>query len=444
MEFKKFFLILIMLMPLAIIQSEVCIYADSEKFDTDYIQNFDDNGKNDNSVDKEGIMVSEICYTVVYTGEPIDIDKLLDVYSISGRKLTKDVDYTLEYYDNVDIGTARVVITGIGRYTGVLTTIFKIVDKLDDEVNDKNNNSVDKEGIMVNEICYTVVYTGEPVNIDKLLDVYSISGKKLTKDVDYTLEYYDNVNIGTARVVITGIGGYTGVLTTIFKIVGKSDDGVLKDVITISSDKNAIYVKQSVKLKAEINGKVTSDVVWSSSNKSVAKVSSSGKITGVSKGTAIITVTSKSNKELKTEYKIKVNSYSSNVKSKSYIISTKDNFGFKNRFITSYSQMKKIIKQYSKSKNCDKKILNRLKSYNSSYFKEKALCLHTITQTKDKKVSVASVKKAMKSNGKFKITISIKPGTSKKDYKKGNMKRYQCFVEIPQSVANITDTVKVS
>ncbi len=41
--------------------------------------------------------------------------------------LEKDVDYTLSYSDNVEIGTASVTITGIGNYAGTKTATFEIV-----------------------------------------------------------------------------------------------------------------------------------------------------------------------------------------------------------------------------------------------------------------------------------------------------------------------------
>ena len=45
---------------------------------------------------------------------------------------------------------------------------------------------------------------------------------KLTKDVDYQLSYANNVNAGTATVTVTGIGGYSGVKTSNFEIIGAS------------------------------------------------------------------------------------------------------------------------------------------------------------------------------------------------------------------------------
>lgn len=42
------------------------------------------------------------------------------------RKLTEGVDYVVSYSNNVEKGSARILITGIGNYTGSKTVKFKI------------------------------------------------------------------------------------------------------------------------------------------------------------------------------------------------------------------------------------------------------------------------------------------------------------------------------
>ena len=44
----------------------------------------------------------------------------------NGETLVKDTDYTLEYQNNISAGTAKVIIKGIGRYTGSITKTYKI------------------------------------------------------------------------------------------------------------------------------------------------------------------------------------------------------------------------------------------------------------------------------------------------------------------------------
>lgn len=48
---------------------------------------------------------------------------------ISVSYLREGTDYTVEYRDNVKIGTARIILRGIGRYTGTATKTFSIVPR---------------------------------------------------------------------------------------------------------------------------------------------------------------------------------------------------------------------------------------------------------------------------------------------------------------------------
>ena len=65
-------------------------------------------------------------------------------------------------------------------------------------------------------------YTGEA--LEPAVSV-ELEGKVLQRDVDYTVSYANNVEVGTATVTIAGIGDYTGSLTASFKIVAPSDPG---------------------------------------------------------------------------------------------------------------------------------------------------------------------------------------------------------------------------
>lgn len=80
-----------------------------------------------------------------------------------------------------------------------------------------------------------VWYTGSPVEPDPSVVV---AGRELVRNIDYAVEYRNNVGVGTATAVIVGIGGYTGSLTTTFDIVdpqGSLSDGVYT-VSPVASD----------------------------------------------------------------------------------------------------------------------------------------------------------------------------------------------------------------
>lgn len=107
----------------------------------------------------------------------------------------------------------------------------------------------------------------------------------LVKDTDYTVEYSNNTNAGTATVTVTGIGNYTGTLTKTFTI-NKAPQTINA---TISS--NTINIGDKSKITASGQGTIS----YSSSNNDVATVNSSGVVTGISAGTATITVTAAGN-----------------------------------------------------------------------------------------------------------------------------------------------------
>ena len=76
--------------------------------------------------------------------------------------------------------------------------------------------------------------------------------------------------------------------------------------IKLNAKKKTLSVKKTFKLKAVIGPKNATNkkVTYKSSNKKVAAVNSSGKITAKKKGKATITVTSKSNPKVKAKCNI--------------------------------------------------------------------------------------------------------------------------------------------
>lgn len=127
--------------------------------------------------------------------------------------LTKDVDYNVSYSNNKNVGTATVTVTGKGKFAGTKTATFKIKAPV-------------QEKIKISTVDFTVkpYYTGKAIK-GKLV-VKARNGKKLTEGKDYTVTYKNNIKIGTASVVVTGKGNYTGSLTTKFKIIPAKVSGL--------------------------------------------------------------------------------------------------------------------------------------------------------------------------------------------------------------------------
>ena len=126
---------------------------------------------------------------------------------ISDKKyvLQKGTDYTCEYINNKEIGTATVKITGKGKYAGSKSVSFKIV-----------GTSIAKATVTGLQSTYEYTGTGiEPANVE-----LSLNGKKLQKDIDYTITYPGdkNKNAGTAVMQFNGINNYSGSIRKNFKI----------------------------------------------------------------------------------------------------------------------------------------------------------------------------------------------------------------------------------
>lgn len=75
----------------------------------------------------KNISDAEIRYTtrITYTGKAI---MPAVIVKSDGVSLKKGVDYTVQYYNNVNVGTAQIVIKGAGNYTGSVTKSFTIAE----------------------------------------------------------------------------------------------------------------------------------------------------------------------------------------------------------------------------------------------------------------------------------------------------------------------------
>lgn len=115
------------------------------------------------------------------------------------------------------------------------------------------------------------VYTGNSI---KPTPVVKSGSKTLTKDTDYTLQYFDNTNVGTASVLVVGAGTYAGIAAVKTFTITQATGSLSYDQSSISKD----YVKGSTvsnKLTKVGDGTMT----YNSSNTAVATISASGVVT---------------------------------------------------------------------------------------------------------------------------------------------------------------------
>lgn len=157
-----------------------------------------------------GVDISTCTVTAIpdqtYTGVPIEPK----IEVICGSTiLAKGTDYSVDFENNINAGRAKVTVTGTGNYRGDKQVFFNIVMIPD---------PIDVSGAEISSIC-DQVYSGKPIR-PKL--TVKINGKTLNADIDYTVVFVNNKNIGKATVKITGKGDYTGTKNTTFNIIPKS------------------------------------------------------------------------------------------------------------------------------------------------------------------------------------------------------------------------------
>lgn len=161
------------------------------------------------SIPLENCSVSEIP-TQLYTGKAL---KPAVTVKWGSEVLKANKDYMVSYQNNKEQGTAKVTITGKGKYTGSITRSFLIKY-------DMNKVSVSK--------IPAVNFTGESHTPDVTV---TYNKKTLIKNTDFTVTYTNNRNAGTAGVTITGKGKYTGTKTVTFQIKGTAISGMKFDKI---------------------------------------------------------------------------------------------------------------------------------------------------------------------------------------------------------------------
>lgn len=122
--------------------------------------------------------------------------------SFNDAALTADTDYTVSYENNINAGTAKIIITGIGdHFTGSTEKTFTI-------------NSAEISGCTfapIADVTYNTKAHTPEVTV-------AISGRTLEADKDYTVSYASNIYAGTATVTVTGKGNFTGTASKNFAI----------------------------------------------------------------------------------------------------------------------------------------------------------------------------------------------------------------------------------
>ncbi|WP_394922347.1 hypothetical protein [uncultured Robinsoniella sp.] len=112
------------------------------------------------------------------------------------------MDYSVEYGQNMEAGTADVTVTGMGAYTGSVNTTFTI-------------KPMDVNALEIGQPS-AQTYTGSALTPHMTV---KYMGKDLKDGSDYTVSYSDHKNAGTAKAVISGKGNYAGTKVVSFSIL---------------------------------------------------------------------------------------------------------------------------------------------------------------------------------------------------------------------------------
>lgn len=141
--------------------------------------------------------------TLKWTGKAQTI-KLGDMIDpIDGHVLKEETDYKIVYSDNVDAGTAKAEVIGLGYYEGSSLTFYYTIEK------QHGWNGFYSKGHKDGESLGTFKWTGNTVLIDPDMRC-SHCDKELQENVDYKVEYSNNIDPGVASMKIIGMGDYKG------------------------------------------------------------------------------------------------------------------------------------------------------------------------------------------------------------------------------------------
>ena len=205
------------------------------------------------------------------------------------------------------------------------------------EVSDNNNFSEITVGLTDLEISEISAkcYTGAEIRPEFTV---TYQGAALSQSTDYTVTWRNNVKVGTATAVLTGIGDYFGMKEITFVIENHKWDGPMKTVQeatalaygsqertctrcgkketnqlaklrpTMSVNASSIVLRRGQSTtKLKVTGLAKGDRIasWTSSNKKIVNVNSSGKIKAAKKdGKATITITLRSGYKKKISVKV--------------------------------------------------------------------------------------------------------------------------------------------
>ena len=162
------------------------------------------------SIDSATVKYAE--YDNIYNGSAKK-PKVTSIVTEDGTTITDLNAFDVTYTNNVDAGTATITVkpkSTNSNYTGTASTTFTI-----------------KKATLSNDTCTISTVSDQTFTENEIKPepTLTIAGRTLVKGIDYTADYTDNINVGTATIRFTGTGNYTGNAVKTFNIVSKSIAG---------------------------------------------------------------------------------------------------------------------------------------------------------------------------------------------------------------------------
>ena len=200
-----------------------------------------------------------------YTGKAL---QSVPVVKIGGTALTANKDFKVRYQNNINAGTAYVIVTGKGAYKGEVIKTFEIT------------------ALKANKTKLTIapisdkIYNGQ---LQKPSVTVKAGTKKLTKNKDYTVTYAGNLHASTAgkkaKVIITGKGNYAGITATAtFTILPQK----ISKASIKGSIKNLSVTYSKKQLKEGVQYKIIPDASGMKNNKTKVTITGLGDFSGSS------------------------------------------------------------------------------------------------------------------------------------------------------------------
>ena len=153
--------------------------------------------------------ISSVSSKYAYTQSTITPEPVVKIkINWATTTLASWTDYNIEYSNNTNIWTAKIIITWIWNYTGSTEKSFTITNSISDMSVSWPSQT-------------TFVVTWQPIT-PEITKVY-LWDTILTQWTDYNVGYSDNTSIWTAKITITWIWNYTGHKEKTFTIISNDD-----------------------------------------------------------------------------------------------------------------------------------------------------------------------------------------------------------------------------